>query len=114
MQSLKELLREGEAFSVDRDDEDEAIVWISYNDLLANEYADRVEESIAVLRALAGVDDAWHEDREVVAVRGTSLSLTPMETALRRFWSDVPRLPARWAEEAKIVERALVQILKPQ
>jgi hypothetical protein len=112
VQQLRELLQSGEAFSVDRDEEDGAI-GITYDELLAHEYADRVEEYVVMLGALTGVDGAWHEDREVVVLRGSNLSVTVIETALQKFWSKVPRQPVRWAEETKIVERALVPVLKP-
>lgn len=118
-QDLLELIRDGEAFCVEREDEEELandgdrdLLHVSYADVIAHEYQEQAKGTVPVLNALEGVEESWQEDREVVIPRAPGVKIRAVESALRHYWRGVAGKRPRWMDEMKTVANPATPILK--
>lgn len=83
------LLKNGEFLSAGRPEEEdeEADVFIFFNDLAAHEFYDLVERSVEIVSAVEGVNRAWHADRELICVVG-AVDPATLRDVLLRWWED--------------------------
>ena len=83
------LLDGGELLSAGgpEEEDEEADVFIFFNDLVAHEFYDLVERSVGVVAAVEGVDRAWHADRELICVMGAVPPAT-LRDVLLRWWEE--------------------------
>lgn len=110
MEDLGALLADGDAFSVDPD---RAGFTVSYDDVLAHEYADLVATSASAIAAVPGVSDVIHEDREILLVRADrEVTARQVTAALTAFWRDAARRPQPWQEILKGLAAAAAPTLK--
>jgi hypothetical protein len=109
MDDLATFLADGDVFSVGSD-RDGFIV--SYDDVLAHEYADLVGESIAAIAAIPGVSDVIHEDRELLLVRANGVRARQVSDALDAFWRAAAARPLAWKETLKALAAAAAPTLK--
>lgn len=112
-EDLREVLREGDLFEVE--ESSAAAPWtheVFYEDVLAHEFEESVERSAAFLRAVDGVRDAVHEDRERLLVAAPGVASAQLKRQLRAFWrSEASRRPA-WADAVEAAVAALAPELK--
>ena len=73
--------------------------------------ADQVKQTVPPLESMWGVAEVWHEDRELVVVRGR-LPAWMIWLRLYLYWARVVRKPPSWAAMT-VVERALDAELVP-
>lgn len=104
---LAELLRRGDLFSVEPADPAIGDFTVSYADVVAHERADLVERSAVALAAVAGVERAVHEDRELVLVRAPSLSARDLERHLHGWWQEAITVAPAWKEDLDAVAAAV-------
>jgi transposase-like protein len=83
------LLKSGQLLSAGgpEEEDEEANVFIFFNDVAAHEFYDLVERSVDVLSAVEGVDRAWHADRELICVVGAVAPAT-LRDMLLRWWDE--------------------------
>ena len=74
-------------FDVERLDRGEWQYEISFDDVVAHIEEDRVERFVELLDAENGVDQAVHEDREVVLVKAKRMAGPAMQAAASRAWT---------------------------
>lgn len=60
---------------------------VTYSDNVAVDFADLVEQSIAVVANFAGVTRVMHDDRETLKVWG-EVDLSALDEALRQWWAN--------------------------
>lgn len=110
MEDLSDLLGAGEVFSVEPEDKG---FTVSYDDVIAHEYADLVASSADAVAAVAGVVQVAQEDRELFLVRTDgSTSATQLEGALERFWQAAAQAPSAWNETLKGLAIAVAPMLR--
>lgn len=88
--SLAQTLLDGEPLLTaggPEEDDEEANVFIFFNDLAAHEFYDLVERSVDVVSMVDGVDRAWHADRELICVAGDVAPGT-LEDVLLQWWTE--------------------------
>jgi len=62
---------------------------ITFDDAIAHEEEDHVAAFVEQLAAAAGVNDAAHEDREVILVKARGMSQAQLQATAERIWSAV-------------------------
>ena len=88
-QLAQTLLNSGELLSAGgpEEEDEEADVFIFFNDLAAHEFYDLVERSLDVVAAVEGVDRSWHADRELICVMG-AVAPAALRDVLFRWWEE--------------------------
>lgn len=110
MEELSDLVHDGDLFSVEPATDG---FTVTYEDVIAHEYADLVASSATAIAAVDGVVDVVHEDRELLIVRSDAALGAPHLTAvLERFWRDAAKAPLPWKETLKALATAIAPTLR--
>ncbi len=111
MSAFRRRLRNGKLYEIGASDLQRGRWEIVYDDDLAHERSELVEDSARAIAGLSGVAKAWNEDRELVIVEG-SVSQAELVEWLGSWWDEALRRPAPWEAAFKAALAPLTKALK--
>lgn len=111
-EELREVLAEGDPFGIEPAEGEPWTHVVSYEDVIAHEFEEGVERSVAALAAVEGVRQVVHEDREVLLVEAPGVADAVLARALRTFWRAEAARPSSWAPAFDAHAEALAPALK--
>ena len=83
---LERLARPLAAYAVETIDDSHFTHQVSFDDLTSHRQGRRIARLVEALTAEPGVEEAFHEDREVVLVRAPGLSVSELESIVAAAW----------------------------
>lgn len=83
---LERLSRPLGAYIVESIDDSRFTHQVSFDDVISHRQGRRIARLVAALAAEPGVEEAVHEDREVVLVRAPGISATDLEATVASLW----------------------------
>lgn len=83
---LERLSRPLGAYIVESIDDPSFTHQVSFDDVISHRQGRRIARLVAALAAEPGVEEAVHEDREIVLVRAPGLSATDLEAIVATLW----------------------------
>ena len=83
---LERLSRPLAAYAVEAIDDSRFTHQVSFDDVISHRQGRRIARLVEALAAEPGVEEAVHEDREIVLVRAPGLSTTDLEVTVAALW----------------------------
>ena len=83
---LERLSRPLEAYAVETIDDPRFTHQVSFDDVISHRQGRRIARLVEALAAEPGVEEAVHEDREIVLVRAPEVSATDLEVIVAALW----------------------------
>jgi hypothetical protein len=83
---MERLSRPGGAYVVESIDHRRFTHQLSFDDIVAQRQERKIDRLVEALAADAGVEEAMHEDREVVLVRAPGLSASELDLIVAALW----------------------------
>lgn len=83
---LERLSRPLAAYVVETIDDSRFTHQVSFDDVISHRQGRRIARLVEALAAAPGVEEAVHEDREIVLVRAPGLSATDLEVTVAALW----------------------------
>lgn len=83
---LERLSRPLAAYVVETIDDSRFTHQVSFDDVISHRQGRRIARLVEALAAAPGVEEAVHEDREIVLVRAPGLSATDLEVSVAAVW----------------------------
>ncbi len=85
---------------------------LSFSDWIAHEREDLVDRACSFVGEMGGVDQALHEDREVILISAPGLSLQDLAAPFTAWWDDVKGGDPPWEDLLKRQSSAAHGVLK--
>ena len=83
---LERLSRPLAAYAVEAIDDSRFTHQVSFDDVISHRQGRRIARLVEALAAEPGVEEAVHEDREIVLVRAPGISATDLEVTVAALW----------------------------